>query len=149
LPRRLARCLPLCALLLCTLTHAAGPIDLQEFQGRVVYLDFWASWCAPCRQSFPWMQAIGVSYEKQGLTVVAVNLDQNSQDAEQFLAKFHPTFDVRFDPQGTSAEYFKVRGMPTSVIIDRHGKVRFTHIGFRPVDEAAYDHELRQVLAEK
>jgi peroxiredoxin len=95
------------------------------------------------------MQAIGVSYEKQGLTVVAVNLDQNSRDAEQFLAKFHPTFDVRFDPQGTSAEYFKVQGMPTSVVIDRHGRVRFTHIGFRPADEAAYDRELRQVLAEK
>jgi cytochrome c biogenesis protein CcmG, thiol:disulfide interchange protein DsbE len=132
-----------------TAAHAAASIDLQDFRGRVVYLDFWASWCAPCRQSFPWMQSLKDAYEKQGLLVIAVNLDQDRADAERFLARFHPTFDVRFDPQGESAERFKVQGMPTSVIIDRHGVVRFTHIGFRPVDQAAYEDQLRQVLAEK
>ena len=134
---------------LATAAHAAASIDLQDFRGRVVYLDFWASWCAPCRQSFPWMQSLKDAYEKQGLLVIAVNLDQDRADAERFLARFHPTFDVRFDPQGESAERFKVQGMPTSVIIDRHGVVRFTHIGFRPVDQAAYEAQLRQVLAEK
>jgi cytochrome c biogenesis protein CcmG/thiol:disulfide interchange protein DsbE len=149
LPRCVPRLLLLCAGLFCTVTHAGSPIDLQQFQGRVVYLDFWASWCTPCRQSFPWMQALNLNYEKQGLALVAVNLDQNRHDAEQFLARFHPTFDVRFDPQGELAERFKVQGMPTSVIIDRHGTVRFTHIGFRPVDETSYEKELRQVLAEE
>jgi cytochrome c biogenesis protein CcmG, thiol:disulfide interchange protein DsbE len=129
--------------------HAAAAIDLQDFRGRVVYLDFWASWCAPCRQSFPWMQSLKDAYEKQGLTVIAVNLDQDRADAERFLARFHPTFEVRFDPRGESAERFKVQGMPTSVIIDRHGVVRFTHIGFRPVDQAVYEDQLRQVLSEK
>jgi thiol-disulfide isomerase/thioredoxin len=127
----------------------ARPIDVSEFRGRVLYLDFWASWCAPCRQSFPWMQAMKDSYGAQGLTVVAVNLDQHRSDAERFLAKFHPNFDVRFDPQGEAAERFKVQGMPTSVIIDRHGVVRFTHIGFRPVDRATYENQLREVLAGK
>jgi hypothetical protein len=95
------------------------------------------------------MQALKANYERRGLAVVAVNLDRNRQDAEQFLARFHPTFEVRFDPQGETAERFNVQGMPTSVIIDRHGRVRFTHIGFRPVDEGTYEQELRQVLAEE
>ena len=128
--------------------HAAPSIDLKDFRGRVVYLDFWASWCAPCQQSFPWMQAMQDAYASRGLTVVAVNLDQYRGDAERFLAKYHPSFDVRFDPQGEVAERFKVQGMPTSVIIDRHGVPRFTHIGFRPVDRVAYEEELRRMLAE-
>jgi len=132
-----------------TAAYAASPIDLDEFRGRVVYLDFWASWCAPCQQSFPWMQAMKDTYERQGLTVVAVNLDQHRSDAERFLAKFHPNFDVRFDPRGEAAEHFNVQGMPTSVIIDRHGVPRFTHIGFRPADLVTYEDQLRTVLAEK
>jgi cytochrome c biogenesis protein CcmG/thiol:disulfide interchange protein DsbE len=128
---------------------AAAPIDVSEFRGRVLYLDFWASWCAPCQQSFPWMQAMKDAYGAQGLSVVAMNLDQHRSDAERFLARFHPNFDVRFDPQGEAAERFKVQGMPTSVIIDRGGVVRFTHIGFRPVDRAIYESELRELLAGK
>jgi cytochrome c biogenesis protein CcmG, thiol:disulfide interchange protein DsbE len=126
---------------------AASPIDVGEFRGRVLYLDFWASWCAPCQQSFPWMQAMKDAYGAQGLSVVAMNLDQHRPDAERFLARFHPNFDVRFDPQGEAAERFKVQGMPTSVIIDRRGVVRFTHIGFRPVDRAIFESELRELLA--
>jgi cytochrome c biogenesis protein CcmG, thiol:disulfide interchange protein DsbE len=129
--------------------NAAATLDLDSLRGRVVYLDFWASWCAPCRQSFPWMQAMKDAHEREGLTVVAVNLDRSQEDADRFLAKFKPNFDVRFDPQGSVAERFKIHGMPTSVIIDRHGVQRFTHVGFRPVDQAAYEDQLRQVLTEK
>jgi cytochrome c biogenesis protein CcmG/thiol:disulfide interchange protein DsbE len=143
------RLLAYVSVLLTTAANAASPIDLNDFRGRVVYLDFWASWCAPCQQSFPWMQAMKDTYERQGLTVVAVNLDRYRPDAERFLAKFRPNFDVRFDPRGEAAEHFKVQGMPTSVIIDRQGVVRFTHIGFRPVDRAAYEEQLRKVLTEK
>lgn len=89
------------------------------------------------------------AYERQGLTVVAVNLDRYREDAERFLEKFPAKFEVRFDPQGKVAEQFKVEGMPTSVIIDRHGVLRFTHIGFRAVDQAAYEDQLHRVLAEK
>jgi hypothetical protein len=81
--------------------------------------------------------------------VVAVNLDQYRQDADRFLAKFHPNFDVRFDPQGEVAERFKVQGMPTGVLIDRRGVQRFTHVGFRPVDQAVYEGQLRQLLEEQ
>ena len=147
--KRAIRWALICVWLSCRLAHGADPIDLKAFRGRVVYLDFWASWCVPFRQSFPWMQILKTHYEKQGLEILAINLDQNRGDADRFLGRFHPTFEVRFDPQGKSAEQFKVQGMPTSVVIDRHGVVRFTHIGFRPVDQTAYENELRRVLAEE
>jgi cytochrome c biogenesis protein CcmG/thiol:disulfide interchange protein DsbE len=129
--------------------HAASSLDLTSHRGRVVYLDFWASWCAPCRQSFPWMETLKRSYGDQGLEVIAVNLDTDRADADKFLKQFHPTFDVRFDPKGELAELYKVHGMPSSVLIDRHGVTRFTHVGFRPIDAAIYEAQLRGLLAEK
>jgi cytochrome c biogenesis protein CcmG/thiol:disulfide interchange protein DsbE len=129
--------------------NAAATVDFDSLHGRVVYLDFWASWCVPCRQSFPWMHAMKSAHEGEGLTVVAVNLDRSQEDAQRFLAKYKPDFDVRFDPQGLLAERFNIHGLPTSVIIDRHGVQRFTHIGFRTVDQTAFENQLRRLLAEK
>ena len=122
--------------------------DLTALRGRVVYLDFWASWCAPCRQSFPWMQTLEDAYKGRGLTIIAVNLDRDRSDAESFLKKYQPRFEVRFDPQGHWAEAFKVQGMPTSVMIDRAGNARFTHVGFRPADGSRYVQQIEQLLAE-
>lgn len=129
--------------------HAASSLDLTSFHGRVVYLDFWASWCGPCRQSFPWMETMKSIYAAQGLEIIAVNLDTDRADADKFLNRFHPTFEVHFDPKGELAEFYKVRGMPSSVLIDRHGATRFMHVGFRPADGAIYEAQLRELLAEK
>jgi cytochrome c biogenesis protein CcmG/thiol:disulfide interchange protein DsbE len=143
------------ALLLCTGGLLSAPVragtslDLETLRGQVVYLDFWASWCAPCRQSFPWMRTVQAVYVRQGLTVIAVNLDHDRAEAERFLQKYHPDFAVQFDPRGALAERFRVAGMPTSVLIDRHGVERFRHIGFRAVDQASYEQELRELLAEQ
>lgn len=123
-------------------------VNLSTLKGRVVYLDFWASWCAPCRQSFPWMQHLQDTYGAHGLVIIAVDVDLKRHDAERFLASFHPTFAVKFDPQGELAAAYKVQGMPSAFVIDRHGVVRFTHIGFRPVDRALYEAQLQQVLSE-
>ena len=89
------------------------------------------------------------AYEGQGLEIVAVNLDRDRAEADKFLKQFHPTFNVRFDPQGKLAESYKVQGMPSSVLIDRHGVTRFTHVGFRPIDGAIFEAQLRELLAEK
>ena len=88
-------------------------------------------------------------YEAQGLEIVAINLDADRANADNFLKRFHPTFDVRFDPKGELAELYKVQGMPSSVLIDRHGVTRFTHIGFRPIDGPVYEAQVRELLAEK
>jgi thiol-disulfide isomerase/thioredoxin len=127
-----------------------GPaVDLDGLRGRVIYLDFWASWCAPCRQSFPWMQKMQDTYAQQGFQVIAVDVDRSRRDAEKFLSAFHPSFDVRYDPKGELAERFKVKGMPTGLLIDRRGTVRYTHIGFRPMDRPEYEGQVRLLLNEK
>jgi peroxiredoxin len=95
------------------------------------------------------METMKGVYKEQGLAIVAVNLDSDRANADKFLKQFHPTFDVRFDPNGELAELYKVSGMPSSVLIDRHGVTRFTHVGFRPVDGAIYEAQLRELLAEK
>ena len=127
----------------------ADPLDLSALRGRVIYLDFWASWCAPCRQSFPWMDSLLQTYSAQGLSVIAINVDHDRADADRFLNEFRPHFDVRFDPQGDWARQFKVTGMPTSILIDRHGVVRFTHIGFWPAQGEVAAREIRELLDEK
>ena len=140
----------ICALLLAVgaPTVSAAPLDLSALRGRVVYLDFWASWCGPCRQSFPWMESMQKAYETQGLTILAINVDHDRADADRFLKIFHPDFEIRFDPSGSWAEEFKVSGMPTSVIIDRHGAVRFTHVGFWPAQGDVSTKEIRELLGE-
>ncbi len=127
----------------------AGSLDLAQYRGRVVYLDFWASWCGPCKQSFPWMEAMKDAYAAKGLAIVAVDLDHDRSDANRFLSRFHPGFDVIYDPKGVLAEHFKVQAMPTSVVIDRAGKLRYTHVGFTPADGAAYERQVEQLLSEK
>lgn len=135
-------------LLLGPFAQAAG-LDLGAYRGRVVYVDFWASWCGPCKQSFPWLQTMESTYERQGLTVIAVDLDRDRGDADKFLDRFHPTFELRFDPQGELAEYYQVQAMPSSILIDRHGVARFEHEGFRPIDGATYEAQVRELLAEQ
>lgn len=123
-----------------------GQVDLAALKGRVVYLDFWASWCGPCRKSFPWMSDMQARYTSQGLSVVAVNLDQDQALAAKFLATYPPGFTVAFDPQGTSAEHYDVKGMPSSYLIDRTGRIHARHVGFRDQDAAALEEEVRKLL---
>jgi peroxiredoxin len=94
------------------------------------------------------MQQMQEAYGARGLVVIAVDVDRKRQDAEKFLANFHPAFAVEFDPRGELAQQYGVQGMPTGLVIDRRGAVRFTHIGFRPVDRAIYEEQLQQVLNE-
>jgi thiol-disulfide isomerase/thioredoxin len=130
-------------------SFAQARLDLRGLRGHVVYVDFWASWCTPCRQSFPWMKALESAYGRQGLSVVAIDLDHDQQDAQRFLRVFKPNFAVLFDPAGTLAQRFNVMGMPTSVLIDRKGTVRYQHIGFLFKQRAEYERQVRDLLAQK
>ncbi len=109
---------------------------LSDLKGKVVYLDFWASWCGPCKQSFPWMNDMQQKYGAKGLQVVGVNLDAKRPDAERFLAENPALFALAYDAKGETARQVGVKGMPTSVLIDADGKVLAVHQGFREQDRA-------------
>ncbi|MGI2259258.1 TlpA disulfide reductase family protein [Shewanella sp. GXUN23E] len=129
------------------------PVSLSEFNGKVVYLDFWASWCGPCRKSFPWMAQMQAKYGSEGLVVVAVNLDPEQQDAAQFLSQLageglNVNFAVRYDPEGKVARQFDLLGMPSSYIFNRRGELVAQHTGFFTAKEAAYEQQLADLLKE-
>lgn len=128
------------------LSIGGGPKQLRELKGRVVYVDFWASWCAPCRQSFPWMNEMQHKYGAQGLQIVGINLDAKRSDAERFLAEVPARFMLAFDAKGDSARRFGVRGMPTSVLIGADGKVLAVHRGFRSEQSAELEQRLAAAL---
>jgi len=117
----------------------AGAERLSSLKGKVVYVDFWASWCGPCRQSFPWMNEMQGKYGAQGLQIIGVNLDAKRADADQFLAQVPAKFSVGFDAKGDSARQFGVKGMPTSVLIGPDGKVLAIHQGFKDEDRKALE----------
>ena len=123
-----------------------GNVQLESLKGKVVYLDFWASWCEPCKKSFPWMHAIKQSYADQGFEIVAVNLDKDRKLADEFLKEMDVNFKVAFDESGASASEYKLRGMPSSYLIGRDGKVYASHVGFREKDKAQLEQAILNLL---
>lgn len=122
---------------------------LSELKGQHVYLDFWASWCGPCRQSFPWMADMQRQYGSHGLRVLAINLDAKRADADAFLAKTPAGFALAFDSQGESARRMGVKGMPTSMLVGPDGRVAFVHQGFRLDQRAALEAKLVAALNQR
>ncbi len=115
----------------------AVELDLNQYKGKVVYLDFWASWCVPCRHSFPWMNKMQQELSDKGLVIIAVNLDEEQKEAAAFLRAVPADFKVIYDPEGQLANEYKVKGMPSSYIFDRSGKLVKSHIGFKNKDAAS------------
>jgi cytochrome c biogenesis protein CcmG, thiol:disulfide interchange protein DsbE len=123
-------------------------LSWSDFRGQVVLVDFWASWCAPCRQSFPELNRLSAEFRARGFRVVAVNVDGQRKDADAFLAGRPRTIDVVFDPAGVSPKAFALQGMPASFLIGRDGNIRFEHVGYNDKVLAAYRREIAQLLAE-
>lgn len=113
---------------------ALNLIEVQATKGQFIYIDYWASWCGPCRQSFPWMNALQAKLGPKGLKVVAVNVDAKRSDADKFLTHTPAQFTVAFDPQGESAKKLAIKTMPTSMLVSPEGKVLLVHSGFRSED---------------
>lgn len=128
----------------------AGTIVLAQQEARLVYLDFWASWCAPCKLSFPWMQAIHDRYHDRGLRIIAVGLDKHRQDADRFLESSKPTFTLAFDPAGQSAKKMGLKTMPSAWLIrGKELQVLHHHAGFRQSDTIQLELVIQQLLAQK
>jgi thiol-disulfide isomerase/thioredoxin len=118
-------------------------VKLNAYQGKLVYLDFWASWCGPCKKSFPWMNDMQKRYGAQGLQVVAVNLDAKKTDALEFLSIVPVGFTIGFDPAGAVARSYGVKGMPSSVLIAPDGRVIAMHEGFNDSDKTELENRIR------
>ncbi|MCG9695381.1 TlpA disulfide reductase family protein [Shewanella sp. Isolate11] len=132
-----------------SLQNAQGEnVTLEQYQGKVVYVDFWASWCGPCRKSFPWMNAMHAKYAAQGLVIVAINLDTDKALAEEFLTKLPAEFKIYFDPETKAAEAFDLQGMPSSYLFNKKGELVQNHVGFFEEYAAQYEQELVSLLKE-
>lgn len=128
---------------------AADNLNLAAYRGKVVLVDFWASWCNPCRQSFPWMNQLQQTYGPQGLVVIGVNVDHERDAAKNFLDRYGADFQIVYDPEGHLASEFNFRDMPTSYLIGRDGNVHFVHAGFYPEKEGSYLSDILTLLDQK
>ena len=131
-----------------TLPTASGEsIALDKLRGKVVYVDFWASWCGPCKQSFPWMNAMHDKYGARGLAIVAINVDKKRADAERFLAQVPASFAVVYDAAGATPASYAVRAMPSSYLIDANGKVVVVELGFHEDRTAELEARIGELTA--
>lgn len=137
-----------CLLWLCVgYAQAAGkPLDLSPYQGKVVMVDFWASWCPPCKNSFPWLNKMLKEKSAQGLVIIGVNVDENTADAKRFLAQIPAKFPIIYDPKGEYPSYYNIPGMPSTIIFDRNGKKVHLHHGFRLTKVMEYEAAIDQAL---
>ncbi len=120
-------------------TIADSTFDLTEYKGKVVLLDFWASWCVPCRRSFPWMNSMQEKFRDEGLVIIGVNMDSDPDDRNEFLQEYPAQFQIINDPDGGLARAHEVVAMPSSYIFDRNGEMVTRHLGFKVKKQDAYE----------
>jgi peroxiredoxin len=133
-----------------SLTDSDGNVvSLSDMRGKVVLINFWATWCGPCRQEMPILEALYQRYESLGFTLLGVNVEENSSDAVSFLKETPVTFPILYDPDNDVSRLFDVAAMPSTVIVDREGKMRFLHHGYQPGYENAYQDQIRELIRER
>jgi thiol-disulfide isomerase/thioredoxin len=125
---------------------AAPSLDLAAYKGRVVVVDFWASWCTPCRRSIPWLNQMRAKYGDRGLVIIGVNVDKDGEDAARFLREVPTDFDVVYDPAGELAARYGVEGMPSTYVYSRDGDLVARHLGFQNVKRPEYEALLGRLL---
>lgn len=123
-------------------------VSLSKLKGQVVMLNFWASWCGPCRTEMPLLDQIHKKYSAVGFTLLGVNVDTDSTDAQKFLSQVPVSFPILFDKENKVSKLYDVNAMPTTVFIDRKGNVRTLHRGYKPGDESEYLNQIRALIRE-
>jgi len=126
----------------------SGPIDFRAYKGKVVYLDYWASWCGPCRASFPFMSELQKEFAND-VVIVGVSVDTDKKDAAGFLKETNPNFLIGIDTDGVCPQEFAVKGMPSTYILDRNGDLVFSHEGFRKTDPEVLRAKLTEIVGKK
>ena len=123
-------------------------VDLDALKGKVVVIDFWASWCAPCKHAMPFLQALHEKYAERGLAIVGVNIDRSKKKMDRFLQASPVTFRIVHDPKLAIPQRYELSTMPTSYFTGRDGKVRYAHEGFRKEDAVGMEAKIKALLAE-
>ena len=132
-----------------TLKSSTGEnIRLAEQRGQVVMLNFWASWCGPCREEMPLLDAMSKKYGPMGFVLYGISVDADTADAKRVLEKIKVSYPILFDPDSKLSDLYKVEGMPFSVVIDKKGQVRYIHKGYSPGDEKIYVKHIMELVSE-
>ena len=132
-----------------TLTSRTGElVSLADLEGEVVMVNFWATWCGPCRQEMPHLEALHQRYSDLGFRLLGVNVEENSSLSDKFLAETPVSFSILFDPENEVSKLYDVIAMPSTVMIDRNGNKRYIHHGYKPGYENEYQTQIRALLRE-
>ena len=132
-----------------TLESRSGEtVSLADFRGDVVMINFWATWCGPCRQEMPHLEALHQRYSDLGFTLLGVNVEENSRLSDKFLEETPVTFPILFDSKNGVTELYDVVAMPSTVLVDRSGNMRYIHHGYQPGYENEYQTQIRALLRE-
>ena len=130
-------------------SRTGGEVSLGSLKGKVVLINFWATWCGPCRKEMPLLELIQKKYAPLGFTMLGVNVEEDTRLMDTFLKDVPVTFPVLLDPANGVSKLYNVSAMPSTVIVDRKGNVRFIHQGYKPGDESKYQDLIRQLIREK
>ena len=129
-------------------SRGGDAVRLADLKGQVVMINFWATWCGPCRQEMPLLEQLHAKYEPLGFTLLGVNVEPDSALAAEFLQRVPVSFPILFDRESKVSEQFGVEAMPSTVLIDREGRVRHVHRGYKPGDESTYADLVRSLVKE-
>ena len=124
-------------------------MSLGEFRGDVVMINFWATWCGPCREEMPILDELYTRYQRAGFQLLGVNIDDEPQRAKDMIAELGVSFPVLFDSSKEVSELYDVQAMPVSVMVDRDGNVRYVHHGYKPGYEDKYLDQIRELIRER
>ena len=123
-------------------------IKLSELRGQVVMINFWASWCGPCRQEMPLLEALHKKYSALGFTLLGVNVEQDSSKANAYLRDISVSFPILFDTKNSVSKAYKISAMPSTVMVDRDGNLRYLHHGYKPGYEKEYQKQIKSLIRE-
>jgi thiol-disulfide isomerase/thioredoxin len=129
-------------------SNGGGPLSLSQYKGQVVMINFWASWCGPCRQEMPLLESIYKKYRQMGFTLLGVNVEPDTQAANEWLKQTPVSFPILYDKDSKVSKLYEVAGMPSTVLIDRSGKLRMLHRGYKSGDENEYLDSIRALIRE-
>ena len=130
------------------LSASQAGLKPEAYLGKVVLIDFWATWCGPCQKSMPFFNHLRNERLKDGFEIVAVNVDEEAETAREFLQSHPVDYPVVFDPAGECPKAYQVKAMPSSYLLDKSGKVRYVHLGYRDSDQASLREQIQALLAE-